>query len=480
MRVRVIQSMAGSESAYNLQRGAACSNCRRRKVKCDGTRPVCNQCHLRPPRSRVPCVFDLDTGPSHQSTSQMQETIRVLKMRIEQLERSNGGSRDPEIFLHTPYGDSVMDPNYTSTSVPSPAMSNQEPPSNIATTLIHAFLTRFNNSGYFFLDAGNFSKSALLSLPFGHPERPSKTLLHAVYLWGSLVLTTPLPAPYTEEILVLNALQTLREDIRHLDLQLKLVMETIQAEVLLGLYYLHAERPVEGRYHTAAAVSLALTAGLHRLSHHPVHQPLPPFLLAHPLLLPARNAGEVGERIGAFWAVAVLNNYWVAADGCSSIMPYGTPIDTPWHASPQSGATITKFLNGHDQDGHSPVTLLTKASILVERIVSYSARVIPGTDPAGFNALDTRLHTFQASLPHISGSPTLLMVHALTDLAIVRLHAPFTHSSDAGRYKCLMAANRVVANMSGTTVSHSPRTVDPMFGPVCATVCAVYLDEIVL
>ncbi|KAJ7622138.1 hypothetical protein FB45DRAFT_1006174 [Roridomyces roridus] len=49
---------SSSSTSPPLQRGQACTNCRRRKIKCDGRRPTCDSCRLHPPRSRAPCVFD--------------------------------------------------------------------------------------------------------------------------------------------------------------------------------------------------------------------------------------------------------------------------------------------------------------------------------------------------------------------------------------------------------------------------------------
>lgn len=47
-------------------------------------------------------MFDLDTGRSHQTAAQMQETIRTLKTRILELEYL-AGQRAPHVFLHKPY-----------------------------------------------------------------------------------------------------------------------------------------------------------------------------------------------------------------------------------------------------------------------------------------------------------------------------------------------------------------------------------------
>ncbi|KAJ7116891.1 hypothetical protein C8R44DRAFT_202191 [Mycena epipterygia] len=464
----MVDSRASPQPASNLGRGAACSNCRRRKIRCDGTRPVCNQCKLRPPRSGVACVFDLDAEAVHQTAAQMQDTIRVLKSRIHQLE-SLPGQGASQILLHQPYHSHrrSSDPTPNGTEpMHSPA---QEPPAQVVVTYVDVFLKTFTNSGYFFLEPHRFRNSALLPLPFGHLDRPCQSLLSVVYLWGSIISSTVTPASYTEELFLRGALQSIWGDVQRCSVHPKLVLETIQAEVMLSLYYLHVAQPVQGRYHSAAAVSLAMSAGLHRLR-------VPPeatfhFHLAQSLLPPAVDLREEAERMNAFWAVVIVNNTWVAADGCPSIITYSTAIGTPWPSSSQAGATITKFLNGNDQEGRSPVALLAKSSILLERIIACSSN---STGPATLSSLDTRLHTFHSALPRLSGDRNVFMAHALTDLAIIHLHAPSSRASNTARHKCLTAANRIISNLATINLAEA---IDPMLGPVCATVTTVYMQE---
>ncbi|KAJ7096917.1 hypothetical protein C8R44DRAFT_748700 [Mycena epipterygia] len=448
-----------SETAHfglNIGRGAACSNCR------DAMDPELML-------SAINVVFVLQ--------DQAPQRIRTLKSRIRELEDA-AAAEGSQIFLHQPYPSPIHASgsgnlhihNWIELKAPSSVV--QEPPAQVVVQFLDSFLARFRNSGYFFLDPHRFSNSALLRLPLGHLDRPSPSLLHVVYLWGCVLSSTLTPVP--EDEFLRGALESLPGDIPRFALHPKLVLETIQAEVMISLYYLHAGLPVQGRYHSTAAVSFALSAGLHRLSV-PADDPSIRFLLAEPMLPPALGARDKAERINAFWAVTVLNNYWVAADGCPSAIPYGATIDTPWHSNSLGGATITKFLNGNDEDGHSSVALLTKSSILLERIIAFSSRNTTGPpDTTTLNSLDKRLHTFQAALPRLSSDQTLLMAHALTDLAIVRLHAPSTRGSSTARNTCLNAANRIISNLATADVAGLP---DPMLGPLCATVSTVYMYE---
>ncbi|KAJ7662297.1 hypothetical protein B0H17DRAFT_904747, partial [Mycena rosella] len=157
---------------------------------------------------------------------------------------------------------------------------------------------------------------------------PSRTLLSTVYLWGCVISPRNSSGPYSEDGFLDSALKTLPQDIADFALLPHLVLQTIQAEVLLSYYFLHSARPVEGRYHSATAVCLALDAGLHVLWSpiQPRAKVYPPFPLVQPILPLVVDT----ERVNGFWAVWILNAYWVAVQGTPSAIPSGLPVDTPW------------------------------------------------------------------------------------------------------------------------------------------------------
>ncbi|KAJ7894195.1 hypothetical protein B0H14DRAFT_3657356, partial [Mycena olivaceomarginata] len=463
--------------------------------KCDGVRPSCNQCRLRPPRSKEPCQYprpdghDTDEG----SPAQMLETIHVLRNRLKELEHLT--VPDPtRIYLSPPYASGSQgsqSPDLAGDIISSPLSA------------LDMFLERFVNSGYFFLRPSQFRQSALLLLPFGHQDRPSPALLTAVYLWGSVLCGVTPNDTYTPDSFLACVLQNITQDLARMDGNPQLVMETIQAEVLLSLYFLHIADPVRGRYHASAAASIAFGADLHLIrspQHHPIY---PPFTL-HAPLPPEQNIAEESIRIGAFWAAIIVNNLWAGVAGSPSPIPYTINVDSPWPSSSYvmfywqfiklaAGATITKFFDGNDAHGSSSMALLTKASLLLERIIAFSARiagVYPSQsdirifhltlwagppDPTSLASLDHRLHTFQASLPPVPGMHILLLTHALVDLAIIRLHAPYMRTSDSARSKCLTAAARIVVGVGAVSNPDGARNTDPMFGPIFAGVASVYM-----
>lgn len=113
------------------------------------------------------------------------------------------------------------------------------------------------------------------------------------------------------------------------------VLHVIQAEILLSYYYLNAGSVLEGTYHASAALSLTFSSGLHliRSSAAPNDTFLDPLSGLKYRLDPPSDFTEEGERVNAFWAVVVLNNYWIALYGPHAQAALGVPhgaIDTPW------------------------------------------------------------------------------------------------------------------------------------------------------
>ncbi|KAJ7778695.1 hypothetical protein DFH07DRAFT_795641 [Mycena maculata] len=77
-----------SAAATPLQRGSACLCCRKRKLKCDGTRPVCTQC-IKMNRDDE-CEYDDKKQKSR--TQKLKEKLSVLEQRLRELESECGAS----------------------------------------------------------------------------------------------------------------------------------------------------------------------------------------------------------------------------------------------------------------------------------------------------------------------------------------------------------------------------------------------------
>ncbi|KAJ3919676.1 Zn(2)-Cys(6) binuclear cluster domain-containing protein [Lentinula edodes] len=353
------RAASSSSSPYSLQRGKACSNCRKRKIKCDGLRPTCTQC-LRSARPGDACEY-ADSGRTR--TQMLEDNISRLEARIRELEEPDD---ENAVRLHLPYNFSsqstpaLMVPPQTGSSIRGSALSSptntqrnsnspsiasssghgstystfqEEPPSDIVHQLLSTFLPHALDMG-FFLNVSRFRNSALLPLPLGHYSRPCAGLLSTVYLLG-LHLSGDLNNQ--ESVYLARALAHTANILSSTHPQR--IIHAIQAETLLSVYFFRTGRILEGKYHMSAAVSLTLGTQLHKIralpvgSGNPSVSPLQQISVAGPLLSPPIDQIEEGERINAFWIVYTLSNCWGVAVGTLSsavFESHGSTIDTPW------------------------------------------------------------------------------------------------------------------------------------------------------
>ncbi|KAK7458826.1 hypothetical protein VKT23_009836 [Stygiomarasmius scandens] len=81
-------SSSKDSSRQRMPRGSSCLNCRRRRIKCDGSRPVCKNCG-RSISKFGDCEYP-GAGPSR--TEYLEEQISILENRIRDLENPSRGS----------------------------------------------------------------------------------------------------------------------------------------------------------------------------------------------------------------------------------------------------------------------------------------------------------------------------------------------------------------------------------------------------
>jgi hypothetical protein len=182
--------------------------------------------------------------------------------------------------------------------------------------------SRFAGCFGFFLDPDRFSQSFYAPEPFGHPSRPSRALLSAVYL-----CSVPLPGNETltphEPIFLSRALYYAAQapyyahplNVKH----------ALQAEILIANYFLLRGLIPEGKSHIDAAMLIATAHRVHKV----------------PCI---SNLGEIEvieqrERVNGFWLAYFFDKSWSIAGGLHSTSPDGlteeTRIDTPWPLEPQ-------------------------------------------------------------------------------------------------------------------------------------------------
>ncbi|KAJ6567150.1 hypothetical protein B0H19DRAFT_1374458 [Mycena capillaripes] len=475
----------------NLQRGQACYNCRRRKMRCDGTRPICGQCA----RANIPDDCEYTNGSQNRARAEiLQESISRVETRIYELEHPE--EPKSHVLLHQAY-----QPKLNRQGTPKPTHSQataDEPPMEMVEQLIDCFLSYSSEVG-FFLNASRFRQSALLRLPIGHPTRPAPAVLVAVYLWGLRLSKQP-HLIAQESIFLSRALKLTAKGLSGLHPQK--VMHNMQAEILLTYYFFASGRFLEGKYHTAAVISLGLSSSLHMVrSAHP-SSPGP--------LAPPRDAVEEGERIHACWIAVVLDKTWAVALSENPHLDHQhetCAVDTPWPLEMDDYAnglltpmarysnTFHKFINSvpTSDTGMSTVAMLSKATILWQRADRLTRQWKPdmlrdqaSAFQSSFSVLDSLIDCLRGAVippnqiahPTPAMTRTLVVAHSIAHAATIQLHgiAPLLGDTDARR-KRLSAARVVLGIITSVPLQHMSY-INPIMGTVWLTACQVLVDEI--
>lgn len=168
------------------------------------------------------------------------------------------------------------------------------------------------------------------SLALPPSERRHPVLMNAIYLWACY-LSRPASLSDSEPLYLSKALAALNDAIP----DPSRVVDVIQAECLLSMYFLSNGRLLEGSFHASSAASLAMQWGLHQIGSPEV---TPTIVLgewdASFRLDPPKDAIEQGERILAFWQVYDLDRCWSVALQRPAVLPDSkhprTSITTPW------------------------------------------------------------------------------------------------------------------------------------------------------
>ncbi|KAJ6566503.1 hypothetical protein B0H19DRAFT_711330 [Mycena capillaripes] len=465
----------------------ACGNCRRRKTGCDGKRPTCTKCSLHPPRTLEPCRY------SHTTPDAVGLHTEGI---MEEAHRESDISSN-RVFLANPYSTTnafkdASRERLDLLGVPAIQAVMQEPSQSLAENLIEAFLGRFCEDGFFFLEPLRFRRSALLSLLFGHPERPSPGLLSTIYLWGCHISSKdrqPVFDYRSHELLGL-AVHHLARDIHGPFIHNpQFALDTIQAEILLSLWYLNSGQTLHGRYHCATATSLAAA---HHTNRSPERGSFHYLTLLNPTLPAPRDDIEFTERVNALWAVLVLDKMWLVASGLASTLPLESSahISAPINNVPPGFptlSTISQFIEGLDaHSGHPPFVLFAKAAYLLECSTNIGNTFVASPLSSELQTsvesiLNLQINTFRRSLPSLAGNDvlprnqTLLVTHCLTNVASIRLNSPRIPGCPHSTRHAFLAAEQVVSDIMLADVldwNHA----DPMFGPLLSSVCSFYLS----
>ncbi|KAI0833592.1 hypothetical protein BC628DRAFT_1414358 [Trametes gibbosa] len=519
---------SGGGSSKRAPRGAACLNCRRRKMRCDGIRPICGQC-IRTNRE-IDCEYTDGPGPS--PTQVLEEQIARLESRIRELEHPELVA--PSVTLNPATGSGlrtqspagtigsagrsllgrVVTPDAVPAAIPAgaaPILSHDpsvEPPQDLVRNLVNSFLSH-SASLNFFLHVPRFMQAVQQPNVETRRAQLSPALLNAVYLWGAHVSTSNALRAF-EPIFQARVTSALSSALRESQYS---VINLIQAEVLMANYFFTMSRFLEGRYHCSAAVALALSCRLHKMRSS-TDQGLGRAGARHDeqvreynLPLP-RDAVEEGERMRSFWYVYAMDKSWAVAMGSPShfngVAQSG--LDTPWPLEMaqyeaggyppdyRSALTVYNFVSGGPAPPvvarDSQLASRAKASILFERATAlaseWSSTETNRNEFYGrFVGLDSLIDRFIATLPPVdrSGSPdialTSLVTHTLARAATIQLRSSFKDYDRMNDGKDLVAAQAAALALENVFPNMTSRHVDPILAILWTAVCRVLIGEIV-
>ncbi|KAK0224807.1 Zn(2)-Cys(6) binuclear cluster domain-containing protein [Armillaria nabsnona] len=490
-----MSSPSSIRNSAPLHWGQACIHCRRRKMRCDGARPICGQC-TRGNRSED-CQYRDSQGRTKMEV--LEENISRVEARIRELETPQ--EQGPPVLLSDPYS---VNGSSLNLELVSPLVYGwwtlPEPPLELKTVLIDRFLDCASEYG-FFMNVSRFRSAALD--PSAYYYRPLPALMAAIYLLGIFLSHTPSLTVH-EKTFLERALTDISGALSNHHPQ-KFV-QTIQAEVLLASYFLASGRFLEGKYHITAALSLGLSIGLNKVRSDRNTSPGPATILPAP-----QDAIEEGERVDACWIILILDKCWAVAlaSAPSSTCPsdlVGIQIDTPWPLEVQDyehggfpssmvcSYTVQKYLRGAPTSGGNEMStkaLHAKASLLWERATDLIRNWKSDMSQqesidfyASFAALDGLLETLRSALPlpnevinpTSAKRRTLFIAHNLTYATIMQLYGLFARVDTQSKDKVLMAA-QAVFQMTGTVLHGSP--VNPIIGTVWVSAGQVLLEELV-
>ncbi|KAG1806069.1 uncharacterized protein BJ212DRAFT_1485989 [Suillus subaureus] len=527
-----------------LQRGKACLRCRyflysiihqksltmlkralsrKRKMRCDGSKPACQQCV----RAKQHDACQYDDGKGKTRTQLLREHIERLEQRIRELEDPEYTS--PSVTLHDPHrhgrsesssssltgspastGFSLSVSSFSPSAnnspqsswiqgIPSPSPTpftdiyheEPQPTIELAQTLVDVFFSHCRQS-LLGLHMGRLRES------FTRPvmEQHHPVLTNAIFLWACFI-SRPGPLSTHESHYLSRALDSLSDALQYQNR----LLDVIQASCLLSVYFLSNGRALEGSYHANAAASLAIQCGLHgaiinRSSSFETTASISPFKLD-----PPKDAIEQGERILTFWQVFALDRCWSVVLHKPVTIPHGSDgypsIILPWPQDMEeyvagqiddlhSFHTVRSFFDHqvtNVRGGFSPLALRVKASALFERAHHLASTwdqplAMSSAFTDDFQTLEHTIahfiptlipvHQLDATVP--DEKHAYIVTHTLAHAAMINLYYPFGAEDPISYDKCLRAA-RCLVSIIKHIADADYEFLDPIIGP-CWT-CAV-------
>ncbi|KAI0078724.1 hypothetical protein K474DRAFT_1593666, partial [Panus rudis PR-1116 ss-1] len=456
--------------------------------RCDGARPICGPCA----RAEEPECEYTDSGPA--ASQILEREVADLEARIRVLE----GRTSDSITLHDPHAacrGRSTGPGTTRYS------------ENPVEQLLYVF--QRCHGLCFFLNVPRFVRRLSAGRSAANGVLPS--LAYAIQLLGLQFVDDP-HLKAGEARLLERALQAIGAATS--DLEPHKVIDTLQAELLVSLYFFSKDRKLEGGYHLTAAVSIAVGCNLHKLRDPGTSANASALVNARHRLAPPADDIEAGERILGFWILYTLDRCWSVVLKSQSVLTQSySSIDTPWpldmsnyerlaqslaHGNTQTVKTFLMNTNSTGWD-RSLLALCAQAATLYERAADMASKWKPlaPSFQSAFLSVDNRIEHFKQNLPPLptsdsAGSDTrtlptaaelsvhrcLLIIHTLSHSATIQLHTPLQQDHDPMNSRALASAIAAANLLQGVDV-RGFGFVDPVLGSLWATIAQVLLRGLV-
>uniref|UniRef100_A0A0W0EY39 Transcription factor domain-containing protein n=1 Tax=Moniliophthora roreri TaxID=221103 RepID=A0A0W0EY39_MONRR len=290
------------------------------------------------------------------------------------------------------------------------------------------------------------------------------------------------------------------------------ILHTIQAELLLAMYFFRTNRFMEADIHLNGAVSLCLSCGLHKLrSCRPSYSTVLGVSSGREIHFPPpRDPVEEGERINAFWTVFYVHRLMTVSLGTAS-PPFGTlddpesQVDSPWPLEMEqyeqghdltftNYRTIDNFLatGAFDQGQSSVVAFHVKSAILLHRafcLFKKHKHGLKATELDRFisecTSLDLVITQFLGGIPliNVGDNPSisrqtqchLTVAYALSSCAYMKIQSIFSRCgiADSQRRAC-QTADSIIQTIRDL----DPLYLCPMMVIVCLASCRTLVEEL--
>ncbi|KDQ16049.1 hypothetical protein BOTBODRAFT_31130 [Botryobasidium botryosum FD-172 SS1] len=274
---------------WSLQRGAACTACRKKKHKCDAQRPICGRC------LRAGAISDCVYGSVPKSRAQtLQHKLRDLEGKIQILTAALSAAT-PNHTTRVPALPSLplRAPKPRLTKNPAPLgywCEQDEIPAPLRDYLLSIFIQNRRPITFEF----NVPRlQEQVALPPDNPGSLHPALKNAIYMtachFGPANLST------YEPVFLRRVRRSLYTSLETLDR----LFDFIRAYALMAMYYYFKGRLIEGHFHASAAMSFAMACGLHKITPQNPSNPS--------LLNPPKDDIELGDRIHTFWFLLIAD-----------------------------------------------------------------------------------------------------------------------------------------------------------------------------